>query len=58
MRILLVEDEDQIRKLVKMNLELEGFEVVSVNNGRKAIDIIEGQHFDLMILNRLVGLLR
>jgi len=51
MRILLVEDEDQIRKLLKMNLELEGYEVVSVDNGRKAIDIIEGQHFDLMILD-------
>jgi len=51
MRILLVEDEEQIRKLIKMNLELEGYEVVSVDNGRKAIDIIEGQHFDLMILD-------
>lgn len=51
MRILLVEDEEQIRKLVKMNLELEGYEVVSVDNGRKAIDIIEGQHFDLIILD-------
>lgn len=51
MRILLVEDEEQIRKLVKMNLELEGYEVVAVDNGRKAIDIIEGQHFDLMILD-------
>jgi len=51
MRILLVEDEEQIRKLVKMNLELEGYEVVSTDNGRKAIDIIEGQHFDLMILD-------
>jgi two-component system alkaline phosphatase synthesis response regulator PhoP len=51
MRILVVEDEEQIRKLVKMNLELEGYEVVAVDNGRKAIDIIEGQHFDLMILD-------
>jgi len=51
MRILLVEDEDQIRKLIKMNLEMEGFEVVSTNNGRKAIDMIDGQHFDLMILD-------
>ena len=51
MRILLVEDEEQIRKLIKMNLELEGYEVVAVDNGRKAIDIIEGQHFDLMILD-------
>ncbi|MDF1699148.1 MAG: response regulator transcription factor [Saprospiraceae bacterium] len=51
MRILLVEDEEQIRKLIKMNLELEGYEVVAIDNGRKAIDVIEGQHFDLMILD-------
>lgn len=51
MRILLVEDEDQIRKLIKMNLEIEGYEVVSTDNGRKAIDLIDGQHFDLMILD-------
>jgi two-component system alkaline phosphatase synthesis response regulator PhoP len=51
MRILLVEDEEQIRKLIKMNLELEGYEIVTADNGRKALDIIEGQHFDLMILD-------
>lgn len=51
MRILLVEDEEQIRKLIKMNLELEDYEVVAIDNGRKAIDVIEGQHFDLMILD-------
>ena len=51
MRILLVEDEEQIRKLIKMNLELEGFEVVSADNGKKALDIIDGQYFDLIILD-------
>lgn len=51
MRILVVEDEEQIRKLVKLNLELEGYEVVTVDNGRKALDIIEGQHFDLILLD-------
>lgn len=51
MRILLVEDEEQIRKLVKMNLELEGFEVVTTDNGKKALEIIDGQYFDLIILD-------
>lgn len=50
-RILLVEDEEQIRKIVKMNLELEGYEVVSTDNGKKALEIIDGQHFDLMLLD-------
>jgi two-component system, OmpR family, alkaline phosphatase synthesis response regulator PhoP len=51
MRILLVEDEDSIRDLLRLNLELEGYEVVSAANGRKALDLVEGQHFDLLLLD-------
>ena len=48
MRILLVEDEENIRSVVKMNLELESYEVVATGNGREAIKFFEEQHFDLM----------
>ena len=48
---MLVEDEANIRKTVKMNLELEGFEVVDVADGKGAIRTFEGQHFDLVILD-------
>lgn len=51
MRILLVEDEESIRNLLRLNLELEGYEVVSTANGRKALELIEGQHFDLLLLD-------
>ena len=51
MRILLVEDEDHIRDAIKLNLELEGYEVVSTANGKKALDLIGGQHFDLLLLD-------
>jgi two-component system, OmpR family, alkaline phosphatase synthesis response regulator PhoP len=51
MRILLVEDEESIRDAVKLNLELEGYEVVSTGNGRKALDYIDSQHFDLLLLD-------
>ncbi|MBL7826003.1 MAG: response regulator transcription factor [Saprospiraceae bacterium] len=51
MRILLVEDEDHIREAVKINLELDGYEVVSTSNGKKALDMIAGQHFDLLLLD-------
>ncbi len=51
MRILLVEDEDQIRKMIKLNLEAEGYEVVSSSDGAEALDIIANQHFDLLILD-------
>lgn len=51
MRILLVEDEEQLRKVIKLNLELEGYEVVSVDNGKKALEIIDSQYFDLLLLD-------
>ena len=50
-RILLVEDEQSIREPVKLNLELEGYEVVSASTGKKALKAIKEQHFDLMILD-------
>jgi len=51
MRILLVEDEENIRDLIQLNLEAEGYEVVCTGNGRKALDLIGGQHFDLLLLD-------
>ncbi len=51
MRILLVEDEEGIRDLVQLNLEEEGYEVVTAKDGKKAIELYQGQHFDLIILD-------
>jgi two-component system alkaline phosphatase synthesis response regulator PhoP len=51
MRILLVEDEESIRDVVKLNLELEGYEVVATGNGKKALEYTQGQHFDLLLLD-------
>lgn len=50
-RILLVEDEEHIRDVVKMNLELEDYEVVAIDNGRDVMPLFRGQHFDLLILD-------
>lgn len=51
LRILLIEDEENIRDTVKLNLEMEGFEVVASDNGRQALKIIGEQHFDLMVVD-------
>lgn len=53
-RILLVEDEVQIQKLVKMNLELEGYEVVAQNDGHRVLQTLESEHFDLIILDLML----
>ena len=50
-RILLVEDEESIRDVVRLNLEMEGFEVVVAENGKEALKNIDNQHFDLLLLD-------
>ena len=50
-RILIVEDEDHIRENLKLNLELEAYEVVAVADGAKAIKAFKEQRFDLVILD-------
>lgn len=51
LRVLLVEDEENIRETVKLNLEIEGYEVVTAADGRKAIKHSQEQHFDVMIVD-------
>lgn len=51
MRILLVEDEENIKDVVKLNLEMEDYEVVTSGNGKEALKFIGEQHFDLLILD-------
>ncbi|MFK7934212.1 MAG: response regulator transcription factor, partial [Saprospiraceae bacterium] len=51
MRILLVEDEENIRDVVKLNLEMEDYEVVTAADGRTALKHFKEQHFDLLILD-------
>jgi two-component system, OmpR family, alkaline phosphatase synthesis response regulator PhoP len=43
MRILLVEDEENIRDVVKLNLEMENFEVVATGNGKESIKLFHEQ---------------
>jgi two-component system alkaline phosphatase synthesis response regulator PhoP len=49
--ILLVEDEVHLHDALKLNLELEGYEVTSAMDGPAALRHIEQAHFDLIILD-------
>lgn len=50
-RILLVEDEEHLNEAIKMNLELEGYDVVSVFKGKDALLKFKEGRFDLIILD-------
>ncbi len=50
-RILIVEDEENLLEGIKMNLELEGYEVVEATDGKQAVDTFGKQRFDLVLLD-------
>jgi len=50
-RILIVDDEENIRYLVGSALELAGFETVFAESGREALDQLEANRPDLVVLD-------
>ncbi|MBC7946981.1 MAG: response regulator transcription factor [Chitinophagaceae bacterium] len=49
--ILLVEDEENLHEALKLNLELEGYDVTSAFDGAAALHAVHGEYFDLIILD-------
>tara|TARA_B110000046_G_scaffold29549_1_gene31088 strand:+ start:436 stop:1140 length:705 start_codon:yes stop_codon:yes gene_type:complete len=50
-RILLVEDEERLLEVIKLNLELEGFDVVCAIDGKQALEEFHTHRFDLILLD-------
>jgi len=56
-RILIIEDDEEMRSLLKDFFEEEGFEIDSVSNGSDAFRILVRELFDLVITDhRMPGL--
>lgn len=49
--ILLVEDEENLHEALKLNLELEGYDVTSAFDGATALQTVSHEYFDLIILD-------
>src|SRR5579863_8475981 len=49
--ILLVEDEENLHQALKLNLELEGYEITSAFDGTGALRAVQSEYFDLIILD-------
>lgn len=50
-RVLICDDDPVILRLLQVNLELEGYEVLSAHNGEEALQIATAEHPDLVILD-------
>lgn len=53
-RILIVDDEKQLVSLVKLHMEMAGYEVLSASDGEKAMFIIKEERPDLIILDLMI----
>ena len=51
-RVLVAEDNDVIRQLITVNLELEGYEVVQASDGQACLDAIRLSHPRVVVLDR------
>lgn len=50
-KILVVDDEDRIRAIIKKYAEFEGYQIVEAANGMEAVEKCKGQDFDVIILD-------
>jgi len=54
MRILVVEDQDSIRRMIEALVQARGYEVTAVANGTKAIDAAMTQSVELVLLDLML----
>ncbi len=48
-KILIVDDEEDLREVLKSSLEMRGFEVLTAKNGKVAFDLIQVSPVDVVI---------
>jgi two-component system OmpR family response regulator/two-component system alkaline phosphatase synthesis response regulator PhoP len=53
-RVLVVEDEPNIRELVCLHLGLEGYACEGLGDGKQAVDRAEHERFDLVVLDVMI----
>ncbi len=53
-RVLVVDDEEPIRKLVEYNLAQAGYDVTVAENGSVALEMVHQQRYDLLILDLML----
>ena len=53
-KIMVVDDEEDIRELIVYNLKKDGFTVSSASDGEEALKQIRAGHFDLLVLDLML----
>jgi CheY-like chemotaxis protein len=50
-RILIAEDEPDIRELIALTLQFSGYDVVSTKDGVEAVEVAQKEQFDLILMD-------
>lgn len=50
-KVLIVDDDPEIRNLISIYLENEGLEIIKASDALEALELLEVHHFDLIILD-------
>jgi DNA-binding response OmpR family regulator len=53
-RVLLVEDDDSVRQLVKITLEMNDYEVVEAKDGLEGLLLLDMHHPDAVVLDLMM----
>lgn len=53
-KVLVVDDEEKIREVVRLYLEKEGYAVGEATDGREALDLVEREKWDLIVLDLMM----
>ncbi len=49
--ILIVDDEARMRRFIRMNMELEGYQVIEADNGKKVLELVRQQMPELIVMD-------
>lgn len=56
-RVLVVDDDPDVRRLVEMKLRLDGIETLAAAHGGEALDVVERERVDLVVLDLMMPVL-
>jgi two-component system, OmpR family, phosphate regulon response regulator PhoB len=50
-KILIVDDQLEVRELVQVTLEIGDYQILAAENGRQALDLAQTEHPDIVLLD-------
>ena len=50
-KVLIAEDSSVIQNLTKKILQMQSFDITSVKNGQQVLDILQNEHFDIILMD-------